>query len=70
MRQSHSIEYAKQMLAVDAIIFFEVWVEEGEDPIEVAEEITKLGCSAVIDHTRRVIKVFAANPMPKGFGFL
>jgi hypothetical protein len=70
MSTRHSMEYAKQMLAIDAIVFFEVWVEDEEDPMEVAREISLLGCSAVVDQTRRVVKVFTANPMPKGFGFL
>jgi hypothetical protein len=70
MSTRHSMEYAKQMLAIDAIVFFEVWVEDEEDPMEVAREISSLGCSAVVDQSRRVVKVFTANPMPKGFGFL
>ena len=64
------MEYAKQMLAIEAIVFFEVWVEDEEDPMEVAKEISQLGCSAVVDQHRRVVKVFTANPMPHGFGFL
>jgi hypothetical protein len=70
MSTRHSMEYTKQMLALEAIVFFEVWVEDDEDPLEVAREISQLGCSAVVDQTRRVVKVFTANPMPKGFGFL
>ena len=70
MRQQHSVEYAKEMLAIDAIVFFEVWVEPDEDVMQIAHEISALGCSTVVDQTRRVVKVFTANPMPKGFGFL
>jgi hypothetical protein len=66
----HSLEYAKEMLAADSIVFFEVWVDDGEDPMEIAQEISKLGCSTVVDQNRRVVKVFTANPMPEGFGFL
>jgi hypothetical protein len=70
MRSRHSIEYAREMMAIDAIVFFEVWIEDDEDPVEIAKEISECGCSTVIDHTRRVVKVFTANPMPQGFGFL
>jgi hypothetical protein len=66
----HSVEYAQEMLAIEAIVFFEVWVDDDEDPMGVAQEISKFGCSAVVDQTRRVVKVFTANPMPKGLGFL
>jgi hypothetical protein len=70
MSKGHSMEYAKEMLEIQAIVFFEVWVEDEDDPMEVAHAISKLGCSTVVDQTRRVVKVFTANPMPNGFGFL
>jgi hypothetical protein len=70
MSRQLSLDYAKQMLDIESIVFFEVWVYDDEDPVEVATEISRLGCSAVVDQTRRVVKVFTANPMPKGFGFL
>lgn len=69
MSKRCSITYAKEMLAIEAIVFFEVWVDDQEDLMEIAHEISKLGCSTVVDQTRRVVKVFTANPMPKGFGF-
>ena len=70
MNNSHSLEYAKQMLAIDAIVFFEVWVDDEDDPMEIAQAISEMGCSTVIDSSRRVVKVFTADTMPKGFGFL
>ncbi len=70
MQENRSLEQAKALLSIRAIVFFEVRVEDGDDPVEVAREIARLGCSAVVDPIRRVVKVFAANPMPKGFGFL
>ena len=70
MEKGRSVDYAKEMLELDSIVYFEVWVEDGEDLMDVAHEIAKLGCSAVVDASRRVVKVFAAHPMPKGFGFL
>lgn len=70
MRDSPSIRYAKQMIALEAIVFFEVWVDDSEDPLEVAQEISAMGASTVVDSNRRIIKVFSADPMPKGFGFL
>lgn len=70
MKAKSSVEYAKELLSLEAIVFFEVWLQEGEDPLEVAQAIATLGCSTVVDRSRRVIKVFSANPMPKGFGFL
>lgn len=70
MRESPSLRYAKQMIDLEAIVFFEVWVDDTEDPIEVAQEISQMGASTVIDNGRRVVKVFSADPMPKGFGFL
>lgn len=70
MRESHAVAYAKQMIAIEAIVFFEVWVDDEEDLVDVAHQISDLGASEVIDNSRRVVKVFTANPMPKGFGFL
>jgi hypothetical protein len=66
----NALEYAKEMLAHDAVVFFEVWVDDDEDIFAAAREISDLGCSTVIDNTRHVIKVFSTHEMPKGFGFL
>ena len=70
VENKHSLKYAKEMLKIRGLVFFEVWVDETEDPIEVAEEIAKLGCSVVVEQERRVVKVFTASPMPDGFGFI
>lgn len=65
-----SSEFARDVLATGAVVFFEVFPDEGEDLLEVARELSELGCSTVVDPDRRVVKVFSPKEMPSGFGFL
>jgi hypothetical protein len=65
-----SVDRAIDIVNSKAFVFFELPIEEGEPILEVAQELSKLGCSTVIDQDRRVIRCFTPDGMPKGFGFL
>lgn len=65
-----SLEFVEAMLRTDAVVFFEVWIDEDENPLDVARGISELGGSAIVDPNRRVVRVFAPRSIPKGLGYL
>jgi hypothetical protein len=61
---TESFRRARNLLAHREIVFFEVWVQDDEDPVEIAAGLAKLHCATHIDHARGVIRTFAPNRKP------
>lgn len=63
-----SLEFVEALFRTEAVVFFEVWIDEDEDPRDVARGICALGGWAIVDPDRPVVRVFAPRSAPKGLG--